>query len=73
MSPREYTSEGAQRLGELLERLGLTLDAAAKRLDTSAPTVHRWLTGETKPSLALALKVEKEFGISTGLWTKGEG
>lgn len=46
------------------------MDVAA-RLSVSEGTVSRWLSGERKPKLEMAVLLEREFGIAPGAWLFG--
>jgi hypothetical protein len=45
-----------------LRREGLTMEAAARRLDVSAKTVSRWVGGTTEPRLRDLLRIREIFG-----------
>ncbi len=48
---------------EVLEPLGLSVAAAAKVLDVSRPTLSTLLNGHSDLSGAMALRLEKAFGV----------
>jgi len=41
---------------------GLTMDAAASRLDVSTQTISRWVSGTTQPSLHDLYRIQDAFG-----------
>jgi hypothetical protein len=45
-----------------LRREGLTMEAAARRLDVSAKTISRWVAGSTEPRLRDLLRIRDIFG-----------
>ena len=45
-----------------LRREGLTMEAAARRLDVSAKTISRWVAGSTEPRLRDLLRIRETFG-----------
>jgi len=45
-----------------LRREGLTMEAAARRLDVSAKTISRWVAGSTEPRLRDLLRIREIFG-----------
>jgi hypothetical protein len=49
-------------LGERLRREGLTMEAAARRLDVSTKTISRWVGGATEPRMRDLYRVREEFG-----------
>jgi len=44
-------------------RKGLTQEALAQKIGTTAKSVHRWETGKVKPSLLLGHKLEEVLAI----------
>lgn len=63
-------SNGALALAEKLRSLQITDAEGARRLSVSRAVICRWLSGRRRPSLALALRVERVFGIPAIDWTK---
>ena len=49
---------------EVIEPLGLTVAAAAAVLGVSRPTLSTFLNGRSDLSGAMALRIEKAFGVS---------
>jgi len=49
---------------EIIAPLGLTVDAAAKVLGVSRPTLSKLLNGRADLSGDMALRIEKGFGVS---------
>ncbi len=49
---------------EIIAPLGLTVDAAAKVLGVSRPTLSKLLNGRADLSGDLALRIEKAFGVN---------
>jgi hypothetical protein len=45
-----------------IRREGLTMEAAARRLDVSAKTISRWVAGSTEPRLRDLLRIREIFG-----------
>jgi transcriptional regulator with XRE-family HTH domain len=45
-----------------LRREALTMEAAARRLDVSAKTISRWVSGSTEPRLRDLLRIRDIFG-----------
>jgi hypothetical protein len=52
----------AQWLSAALRREGLTMEAAARRLNVSAKTVSRWVGGTTEPRLRDLSRIRDVFG-----------
>jgi hypothetical protein len=52
----------AKWLSAALRREGLTMEAAARRLDVSAKTISRWVAGTTEPRLRDLARIRDEFG-----------
>lgn len=69
---RAVGPEGTRRRGQpasfaawmanLLDRQGLTRDAAAEQLGVSVKTVSRWIVGETEPRLRDLRRIQAQFG-----------
>jgi hypothetical protein len=49
-------------LGERLRQEGLTMEAAARRLDVSTKTISRWVSGATEPRMRDLYRVRELFG-----------
>jgi helix-turn-helix protein len=49
-------------LGERLRREGLSMEAAARRLDVSTKTISRWVGGTTEPRMRDLYRVREVFG-----------
>lgn len=62
---------GALELRAAIRAHGLTLDEAGSRLGipAGAGTVSRLVTGKKIPTLRLAAKIEREFGVLPTLFT----
>jgi DNA-binding XRE family transcriptional regulator len=45
-----------------LRREGLTMEAAARRLEVSTKTVSRWVAGATEPRLRDVYRIRETFG-----------
>lgn len=58
MIPRQFSDWLAGRL----RQEGLTLEAAARRLDVSTKTVSRWVAGTTEPRLRDLYRIRETFG-----------
>jgi helix-turn-helix protein len=56
--PRAFSTWLADRL----RREGLSLEAAARRLDVSTKTVSRWVAGTTEPRLRDLYRIRETFG-----------
>ena len=52
----------ASWLGARLRREGLSMEAAARRLDVSTKTISRWVAGTTEPRLRDLYRIREEFG-----------
>lgn len=52
----------AEWMANLLNRQGLTREAAAEQLGVSVKTVGRWIGGETEPRLRELRRIQAEFG-----------
>ena len=59
--PVERTSFAAWLAGRLREE-GLTMEAAARRLDVSTKTISRWVAGSTEPRLRDLYRIRETFG-----------
>lgn len=52
---------------ETLPRFGLSVAAAARALDHDRASLHKILNGQAPITTAMALKMEKAFGVSASL------
>ena len=52
----------AEWMANLLERQGMSREAAAEQLGVSVKTVGRWIGGETEPRLRDLRRIKAEFG-----------
>jgi hypothetical protein len=52
----------AQWMANLLERQGVSREAAAEQLGVSVKTVGRWIGGETEPRLRDLRRIQAKFG-----------
>ena len=59
--PMERTSFALWLAGRLREE-GLTMEAAARRLDVSTKTISRWVAGSTEPRLRDLYRIRETFG-----------
>ncbi|MFI5891026.1 helix-turn-helix domain-containing protein [Actinoplanes sp. NPDC051513] len=59
--PSERTSFALWLAGRLREE-GLTMEAAARRLDVSTKTISRWVAGSTEPRLRDLYRIRETFG-----------
>ena len=63
---------GASKAVDLLRAAivdrGWTQNELARRLGTDSAVVSRWMTGQRKPGLGLAMRIETLLGVSSGLW-----
>jgi helix-turn-helix protein len=57
-----HPSTFAEWMANLLERQGMTREAAAEQLGVSVKTVGRWIGGETEPRLRDLRRIQAEFG-----------
>ena len=60
--PRQPADTFADWLSESLRREGLTMEAAARRLNVSVKTVSRWTRGVTEPRLCDLSRMRDIFG-----------
>jgi len=60
-APAERTSF-ALWLGGRLREEGLTMEAAARRLDVSTKTISRWVAGSTEPRMRDLYRIRETFG-----------
>jgi transcriptional regulator with XRE-family HTH domain len=65
--PAEEPSVAAQMsfatwLAGRLRQEGLTMEAAARRLDVSTKTISRWVAGTTEPRLRDLYRIREAFG-----------
>lgn len=65
----QYISEGARLLWKKLEERGLTQGQAERLIGTHPGLLNRWLYGERRPGLKLALDIERIFGVPAITWT----
>src|ERR1700733_5519340 len=65
-----YFSEGARQLWLHLLKASLTIEDVRRAGNWPRGVPHRWLYGDTCPSLASAVILEKLFGIAATLWRK---
>ena len=59
--PAERTSFALWLAGRLREE-GLTMEAAARRLDVSTKTISRWVAGSTEPRMRDLYRIRETFG-----------
>jgi hypothetical protein len=59
---RPSTPSFAAWLAAALRREGLTMEAAARRLDVSTKTISRWVGGTTEPRLRDLYRIREVFG-----------
>ena len=59
---RRQPSTFAAWMANLLDRQGMTREAAADQLGVSVKTVGRWIGGETEPRLRDLRRIQEEFG-----------
>jgi hypothetical protein len=59
---RSQPTTFAEWMANLLERQGMTREAAAEQLGVSVKTVGRWIGGETEPRLRDLRRIQAEFG-----------
>ncbi|BCJ45925.1 XRE family transcriptional regulator [Actinoplanes ianthinogenes] len=59
---REPAPSFALWLTALLRSEGLTMEAAARRLDVSTKTISRWVSGATEPRLRDLYRIQEIFG-----------
>ena len=59
--PMERTSFAGWLAGRLREE-GLTMEAAARKLDVSTKTVSRWVAGSTEPRMRDLYRIRETFG-----------
>jgi DNA-binding transcriptional regulator YiaG len=52
----------AEWMSEVLDREGLSAEAAARQLGVSVKTVNRWVGGETEPRLRDLRRIQERFG-----------
>jgi hypothetical protein len=57
-----HSATFAEWMASLLDRQGLTREAAAAQLGVSVKTVGRWIGGETEPRLRDLRRIQAEFG-----------
>jgi hypothetical protein len=60
-APAEHTTFALWLAGRLREE-GLTMEAAARRLDVSTKTISRWVAGSTEPRLRDLYRIRETFG-----------
>ncbi|MFF5291136.1 helix-turn-helix domain-containing protein [Paractinoplanes globisporus] len=60
-APVERTTFAKWLAGRLHEE-GLTMEAAARRLDVSTKTISRWVAGSTEPRLRDLYRIRETFG-----------
>lgn len=61
---------GAIALRDWKDRRGLNQREAAKVLGVHYMCLNQYLLGRRLPGLAVALRIEREAGVSAGLWTR---
>jgi len=59
---RRQPATFAAWMANLLDRQGMTREAAAEQLGVSVKTVGRWIGGETEPRLRDLRRIQEEFG-----------
>ncbi|GAA2629905.1 helix-turn-helix domain-containing protein [Paractinoplanes durhamensis] len=59
--PKDWPSFAAW-LGRRLREEGLTMEAAARRLDVSTKTISRWVAGTTEPRMRDLYRIREVFG-----------
>lgn len=67
---RTGSKRGSLLLEAKLYELGLTQADLSKRIGVSTGAVSRWLSGDRRPTLALAFRMESELGIPAELWIR---
>lgn len=60
-APAERTTFALWLAGRLREE-GLTMEAAARKLDVSTKTISRWVAGSTEPRLRDLYRIRETFG-----------
>lgn len=61
-------NRGAQLLALALQARGLSQNRANKLLGTASGMMARWLYGDRRPSLAMAVRCLELFGIPVEAW-----
>lgn len=65
---RKGSRNGSLLLEAKLGELGVTQADLSKRLGVSTGAVSRWISGDRRPTLAMAFRMENELGIPAELW-----
>lgn len=65
-----HFSEGARLLWLAMESRGWTQGQLRKELDVASGRVSRWLYGDLRPSLTIAIVVAAKLGIPAETWTQ---
>lgn len=65
---RRQRSKAARELRRVVRKRLLTVEDAAELVDASRLSLIRWMNDQGKPSHAMAVRLEDEFGIGHRLW-----
>lgn len=60
--------KATEALQEALNERGWTQNELARQLETSSAVVSRWLTGQRRPELEMAVRLQRLLGISVESW-----
>lgn len=68
MLRQQAAEQPRQRLQRALRSRGLTYRSAATFMPAHFTRLHKVVKGESDPSLALAVAIEREFGVAVEEW-----
>jgi len=63
-----YLTKAARSLRKARQDKGLTQKEAAKLLGTTQGCLSEYEAGKSRPSITVAARIEKEFGVALSEW-----
>ncbi len=71
--PNIYDTGFSERMTEIIEKEGVSINSFAQKLGVSPPTISRWMKGEADPTRSNLIKLAEQTGINIEWLAIGSG
>lgn len=71
--PNIYDTGFSERMTEIVEKEGVSINSFAQKLGVSPPTISRWMKGEADPTRSNLIKLAEQTGINIEWLAIGAG
>lgn len=71
--PNIYDTGFSERMTEIIEKEGVSINSFAQKLGVSPPTISRWMKGEADPTRSNLIKLAEQTGINIEWLAIGAG